>query len=270
MGGRDANEICRSRLNALIPAPAPIPTRHAQDVPEEVLDFHRIKHAQVLLRIRFLRLADAAALPALIRDNPRAAKLWARYCEEEMLHEAFFLKDLNRMGVDTATVYATEPFLSVKLSMGYLEYATKHEGPMARLVFAYFNEAYSRQAVRQTWETVRGTRLEPLFSGYLAHGQYDDSHDHTDDVWQALSLILKTDADRERAVYHGGVWVRMAEAFQAELRETAADGSARSLLGTAPRSLFAPVTSSQGELEELSRQEAESLGAAALAGYPAS
>jgi hypothetical protein len=50
-------------------------------------------------RIRLLRVAEAKALVEIAKVSPQAAQIWARYEQEEMLHDDLFIQDLERIGV---------------------------------------------------------------------------------------------------------------------------------------------------------------------------
>ena len=70
-------------------------------------------------RIRLLRVAESKALVELTKVSPQAAQIWARYEQEEMLHDDLFIQDLERVGVAREEFLATEPYLSTKLLAGF-------------------------------------------------------------------------------------------------------------------------------------------------------
>src|SRR6187549_2341484 len=120
------NPEFRKRVNTLLDgfivrfyaeSPSARHLREASAVDSELFKAHTV---QTILRIRLARMADAKAVLLFTKSDPAAAQKWAQYTEEEMLHDRLFLKDLRRLGMEEAEVYATQPFLATRLLQGYL------------------------------------------------------------------------------------------------------------------------------------------------------
>jgi hypothetical protein len=150
------NPEFRKRVNTLLEgfivrfyaeSPAARHLREAAAVDSELFKAHTV---QTILRIRLARMADAKAVLLFTKSDPAAAQKWAQYTEEEMLHDRLFLKDLRRLGMEEAEVYATPPFLATRLLQGYLYFTLEHEGPMGLLTKAYFLE-YTSRATQSEW-----------------------------------------------------------------------------------------------------------------------
>lgn len=157
---------------------------------------------EMCLRIRLRRIVDALVIHYFTKHDPRQAKNWSRYTEEEMLHDTLFAMDLERMGVSREEIYKTEPFLSTKLLQGYLYYTLEHESPMATLVYSYSTEYTSRKT-----QPAYLDRLEQLLGKEMVHGarthlNYDVDEDHSYFVWNVLMSLVKTPEDERRVMTH--------------------------------------------------------------------
>jgi len=160
-------------------------------------------YIEIILRIRNKRMIDALVTHYFTKHDPRQAKAWAQYMEEEMLHGAMFGKDLERMfNMSMEEILAYEPTLSTKLLNGYFHYTLEHEGPMAALASAYFLE-YTTRETQPVWldnlERVLG--VENL-RGARAHVAYDVNEDHLGFVWNVLMSTVKTPEDGQRLLKH--------------------------------------------------------------------
>lgn len=177
-----------------------------------------IQHTiQTILRIRLARIADAKAIGLFAKTDPVAAKHWAKYAEEEMLHDKLFLKDLKNLGVDESTVYGTEPFRATKQLQGYLYYTLEHEGPRGLVSKAYFVE-YTTRRTQGTWnENVKKSLGDTAVRGAEAHLSYDIDEDHSSEVWNVLMTMALSPADEERVIDHMNVCYNLFVAYFNEL-----------------------------------------------------
>ena len=170
------------------------------DLSQEYVSRHTI---EIILRLRMKRTVDALAIRYLTKRDPTAAKGWAEYTAEEMLHDAFFVKDLAQMGVPRDVVYATEPMFSTKLQIGYYYWALEHEGdPLALLASVYFME-YVTAKTQPEWIEGMARSLGPeKVRGARAHVKLDIDEKHADFVWGVLKTLIKCEADERRLVSH--------------------------------------------------------------------
>jgi len=186
----------------------------ARQVDVEMFKRHTI---ETILRIRLARIADAKAIYLLARSNPHAAQKWARYAEEEMLHDKLFLKDLTSMGVAEESVYGTEPLLATRLLQGYLYYTLEHEGPRGLVGKAYFVE-YTTLKTQGMWnQNVKKSLGERAVRGANAHLAIDLKDEHSSDVWNVLMELTHTPEDEERVLRHMHVYCGLFTAYFHEL-----------------------------------------------------
>src|SRR5690606_3839884 len=122
--------------------------RDAADLDKEYFVRHSI---ETVLRIRHKRMIDALVIHYFTKHDARAAKAWAEYTEDEMLHGHMFAKDLERLaGLTVEDVYKHDPLFATKLLNGYFYFTLEHEGPMASIASAYFLE-YTTRKTQPVW-----------------------------------------------------------------------------------------------------------------------
>lgn len=186
----------------------------AKQIDRELFKRHTI---ETILRIRLARVADSKALCLFTKEDPRSAQQWAKYTEEEMLHDKLFLKDLKNLGVEEAQVYGTDPFLATQLLQGYLYYTLEHEGPRGLITKSYFVE-YTTRKTQALWnENVKQSLGEKAVRGAVAHLNYDLDEDHSSDVWNVLMSTVRTPQDEERVLYHLHAYYGLFTAYFNEL-----------------------------------------------------
>lgn len=172
---------------------------------------------ETILRIRLARVADSKALLCFTKTDPRAAQKWARYMDEEMLHDALFLKDLVNLGMTPESVYASQPLMATELLQGYLYYTIEHEGPRGLISKSYFVE-YTTFKTQKMWnENVKRSLGDKAVKGAEAHLNIDDDKDHSNDVWNVLASMVKSKEDEERVLYHMHVYFGLFTAYFNEL-----------------------------------------------------
>jgi hypothetical protein len=177
-----------------------------------------IRHTiETILRIRLARVADSKVIQHFTKTDPFAAEKWAKYTQEEMLHDRLFLKDLKSLGVTEEQVYATDPLLATKLLQGYLYYTIEHEGPRGLLCKSYFVE-YTTRKTQAIWNrNVKRALGEKAVKGAEAHLSYDVDEDHSTDVWNVLMTVVKTPEDEARTLAHLEVYYGLFVAYFNEL-----------------------------------------------------
>lgn len=204
-------------------SPAARHLRESSAVDPEMFKAHTV---QTILRIRLARMADAKAIFLFTKSDPLAAQRWAKYAEEEMLHDKLFLKDLKKLGMEEATIYATQPFLATRLLQGYLYYTLEHEGPMGLIAKAYFLE-YTSRATQSEWNANIRRSLGPdAVRGADAHINIDVGEDHATDVWDVLVSLVNRPEDEARLEAHIHTFAGLFTAYFAELGRLRADVAA--------------------------------------------
>ncbi|MBA2672399.1 hypothetical protein [Ramlibacter sp.] len=188
--------------------------RDSSDISRQLFIRHTI---QTILRIRLARVADAKTLVLLTKTNPRAAQLWARYADEEMLHDRLFLQDIQRMGMTEEAVYATRPFLATQLLQGYIYYTLEHEGPLGLLAKAYFLEFVSYHTQREWNVNLERALGSGAIEGAKAHIAVDEGEDHIGDVWNVVAMEVHDEADAQRLQRYIDTYYQLFTAYLQEL-----------------------------------------------------
>ncbi|GAA5787036.1 iron-containing redox enzyme family protein [Chitiniphilus shinanonensis] len=146
-------------------------------------------------RIRLMRSAQANALHRITKLHAEAAKLYAAYQDEEMLHDMLFMQDAERIGVAREEIYATEPSFYTRLLAGYLYFVAEHEKPLGVICYSYLVE-YTTQKITPKQIKAMGESLgKDHIRGQAAHLNTDLVEDHTQDMWDILSLLIDNEQD---------------------------------------------------------------------------
>ena len=97
--------------------------RHQMDSENINMEYYKRHSFETPIRIKLKRTIDALVIHYFTKTNPKAAKDWANYTDDEMLHGKMFGKDIERLwGVSFEEVMSTEPLLATKLLNGYFYY----------------------------------------------------------------------------------------------------------------------------------------------------
>ncbi|CAO5154594.1 Iron-containing redox enzyme family protein [Frankia sp. AiPs1] len=151
-----------------------------------------IEHAW---RIRLMRTAQSYALHKITGVNAEAAKLYAAYQDEEMLHDVLFMKDAEKVGLSAQDIFATEPNLYTRLLAGYLYFVAEHEKVLGVICYSYLVE-YTTQKITPKQIKAMSTSLgKDMIVGQAAHLNTDLVEDHTQDMWDILSLFVESEQD---------------------------------------------------------------------------
>lgn len=191
--------------------------RYFRDAPEISRDIFLRHTVQTILRIRLARIADAKTLVLLTKTNPRAAQLWARYADEEMLHDRLFLKDIERMGATEQSVYGTKPFLATQLLQGFIYYTLEHEGPLGLLSKAYFLEFVSYNTQNEWNKNLERALGEGAIDGAKSHIEVDADEDHIGNVWNVVTMEIHNEADVARLHRYIDTYYLLFTAYLQEL-----------------------------------------------------
>ena len=195
--------------------------RHQLDPREINLDYYKRHNIETILRLRRKRTIDALALRYFTKVDPVAAKAWAHYTDDEMLHDVLFAADLKKVGVAEEEIYSTEPFLSTKLLTGYLQYGLEYEGtPLALIASVYFVE-YTTTRTQPDWlDNLEKSLGKEKIKGQRAHVGTDLNDQHDDFVWGVLECLIKTPDDEQKLIRHMGDVYRLWQMYFIELYQT--------------------------------------------------
>lgn len=185
------------------------------------LDYLRRHTIEIILRLRMKRTVDSLAIRYFTKHDPAAAKAWSEYTAEEMLHDAFFAKDLEKMGVARDTIYATEPMFATKIQIGYYYWALEHEeDPLALLTSVYFMEYVTTRTQPEWLDNMERSVGADRVRGARAHVNRDIDDKHADFVWRVLSSMMRSEADVQRMFRHLDAIYRLWELFFVELYQS--------------------------------------------------
>jgi len=155
---------------------------------------HTIEH---VWRIRLMRTSQVHALHAIAKLSPEAAQLYARYQDEEMLHDTLFAQDLEKMGVSKSKILATEPLFPTRLLIGFMYFIAQHENPIGAICYSYLVEYTTIKLTGRQLNAMKVSLGEENIEGQLMHMNTDLVEDHSGDMWRLLnSLIFKEDDER--------------------------------------------------------------------------
>jgi len=182
-----------------------VPHGKYQKESKEIDKNYFIRHSiETVLRIRHKRMIDALVIHYFTKHNPRLAKSWANYIEDEMLHGHMFARDIEKLsGLTLDDIYQNyEPLFSTKLLNGYFYFTLEHEGPLASIASAYFLE-YTTRMTQPVWLD----NLEQIFgkdnlSGARGHVNHDIRDNHNHFVWEVLSALIHSEEDEKRLFQH--------------------------------------------------------------------
>lgn len=167
------------------------------------MDFYKRHSIETPIRIKLKRTVDALVIHFFTKVNPKAAKDWANYTDDEMLHGHMFAKDIERLwGVSFEEVIGTEPLLATKLLNGYFYYNFEYEGPMSAVASAYFLEFVTSKTQPVWLDNLEKLVGKENIKGARAHVNHDLDEDHSSFVWDTLMETVDTEEDVEKLKGH--------------------------------------------------------------------
>lgn len=196
---------CDEKLNQLIEEfYKNIPGAKYQKESTEInLDYFKRHTIETILRIRHKRMIDALVIFHFTKTNPRAAKMWAEYIEDEMLHGNMFARDLEKQfGLTMDDILQYEPLFSTKLLNGYFYFTLEHEGPMAAIASAYFLEYTTRHTQPDWLDNLEKVFGEDTVRGARGHVDHDIKDNHSEFVWTVLMETVQTEEDVRQLEKH--------------------------------------------------------------------
>lgn len=167
------------------------------------MEYYKRHSIETPIRIKLKRTIDALVIHYFTKTNPKAAKDWANYTDDEMLHGHMFGKDIEKLwGITFDEVMNTEPLLATKLLNGYFYYHLEYEGPMAAIASAYFLE-YATAKTQPVWlDNLERVLDKKNVAGARAHVTLDLEEDHDGFVWDVLMETVKTQKDVDTLMKH--------------------------------------------------------------------
>lgn len=176
---------------------------HQKDAKDIDLEYYKRHSIETPIRIKLKRTIDALVIHHFTKTNPKAAKDWAHYTDDEMLHGQMFAKDIERQwGLSFAEVMAHRPLLSTQLLNGYFYFHLEYEGPMAAIASAYFLE-YVTSKTQPIWlDNLEKQLGKEATIGARAHVTQDLDEDHNGFVWNTLMQTVHTEDDAQRLKEH--------------------------------------------------------------------
>lgn len=223
-GTLDSRPALRARVDSLLDSRIEqfyrdVPyARHFRESDELNLGYYKRHMIETCLRIRLKRVVDAYAIRYFVKHDPIRAKAWAHYVEDEMLHDAWFAADLEKIGVSKEEIYSTEPLLATKLYMGYLLFGVEYEeDPLAHIASVYLTE-YSTTRTQPEWlRNIERTLGPEGVEGAWKHVGTDVDDDHATFVWDVLVSLIKKPEDEERLIKHVASVAGLYGAYFSEL-----------------------------------------------------
>jgi hypothetical protein len=187
------------------------------------LEYYKRHNIETILRLRRKRTIDALALRYFTKVDPVAAKAWAHYTEDEMLHDVLFAK----VGVEKEQIYGTEPMLATKLLTGYLQYGLEYEGtPLALITSVYFVEYVTTRTQPMWLDNLEKVLGKDRIKGQRAHVGTDLDDHHDDFVWHVLESLLTTPEAEEKVLQHMADIARLWQLYFVELYTVTVDPDA--------------------------------------------
>jgi len=206
------------------------------------LAYYKRHNVETILRLRRKRTIDALAIRYFTKVDPVTAKAWAHYTDDEMLHDVLFAADLAKVGVEKASIYATEPFISTKLLTGYLQYGIEFEGtPLALITSVYFVEYTTTRTQPQWLDNLEKSLGRDKIKGQRAHVGTDLDDHHDDFVWHVLETLVPTPEAEQRVMLHLQDICRLWQMYFMELYASTVDADSTISL---PRPVPVPVLAS--------------------------
>ena len=163
-----------------------------KEIQSEWYTRHMIEH---VWRIRLMRSAQTRVLHDITKISPEAAQSYARYQDEEMLHDKLFSQDLEKMGVDKETILETEPFLATRLLCGFMHFIAEHENPIGAICYSYLVEYTTIKLTPKQLEALSDSLGEDQIEGQKSHLNTDIVEDHLGDMWALINSLIITEDD---------------------------------------------------------------------------
>ena len=141
-------------------------------------------------RIRLMRTCQTRVLHQIAQKSPEAAQLYARYQDEEMLHDLLFKKDVESLDVSEEELLSTEPMFSTRLLVGFIYFVVKHENPLGAIAYSYLIEYVTEKLATKRVENLAAEFGIEKVKGQAAHTNTDLTLDHAGNMWEILNAFI--------------------------------------------------------------------------------
>ncbi|MGW1463191.1 iron-containing redox enzyme family protein [Streptomyces sp. NPDC001493] len=162
-------------------------------------ELHQAYYRRTLIehvwRIRLSRVSQSKAIYKIAQVAPRAARDYAQYQADEMLHDKLYISDAAAAGVTEDEIRATEPYLSTRLLEGFFYYALEHESYLAPVVSNYLVEYTQIKLQPAIVENLQERLGKESVKGQAAHLHVDSTEDHSQEMWDILHQLLFSEDD---------------------------------------------------------------------------
>jgi hypothetical protein len=166
----------------------------SKNVNMEYYKRHTIEH---VWRIRMSRITQCKVLHNIAKYSPEAAQLYARYQDQEMLHDTLFAQDLKALGITEEEIWNTEPLLSTRLLQGFLYWVGEHEHPIGVIAYSYLVEYTSNKLTPKQLVAMKESIGQEKIKGQVSHMNTDMTENHSDEMWNIVRHLIfkKEDID---------------------------------------------------------------------------
>ncbi|MFF2073350.1 iron-containing redox enzyme family protein [Kitasatospora sp. NPDC058162] len=165
-------------------------------------DLHQAYYRRTLIehvwRIRLSRVSQTKAIYKIAQIAPRAARDYAQYQADEMLHDRLYVSDAAAAGITEEEILATEPYLSTRLLEGFFYYALEHEGVLAPVVSNYLVEYTQVKLQPAIVENLTERLGKESVKGQAAHLHVDTTEDHSQEMWDILHQLIFSEEDFQK------------------------------------------------------------------------
>lgn len=165
-------------------------------------ELHQAYYRRTLIehvwRIRLSRVSQTKAIYKIAQVSPRAARDYAKYQADEMLHDQLYINDAAAAGVTEEEILATEPYLSTRLFEGFFYYALEHESVLVPVVSNYLVEYTQMKLQPAIVENLQERLGQESVKGQAAHLHVDTTEDHSQEMWDILHQLIFSEEDFEK------------------------------------------------------------------------
>jgi hypothetical protein len=173
---------------------SPTAAAFAQDpagIPAPVLLRHVAEH---VFRIRMFRALDAEATRRIETEAPEVAAQWARYARSEAVHDRYFLRDLDAVGIGRDAVEALQPFPATRELGAWAAGAMAVYGALPVVLYSFWAEQNSDTGSAAVIERTRAGFGPLAVRGAAAHRALDDGQDHPALIDAVLAGLIRDEA----------------------------------------------------------------------------
>lgn len=175
-------------------------TKRMLDTVPRAAEFHRgewitkdyyLRHlVETILRIRLNNEVDAYGLYKIGDKDNKLSAILAQYLAEEYGHEGMFMRDVQKFGLTLQDVNGITPTFATDKLIGYMYLSIDKDGPLPTMIWNWFVEWYSDRYNKVITENAARQFGKEYVKGSFGHIHFDESHDHDDLMWGAVSRAI--------------------------------------------------------------------------------